>query len=271
MFQYTPLQQAPSTISHNTQEALRTIHSLTAGTTSYRDHFRLPPSPWVPIDATTRQMSTTGDQFLDNSRPLYSSYSHSRPYTAEIRAKYRGKCVMEEHGEEWEWEQEEEVKDEGSKIVMKDAATQTDEVDEYLTAPRLWPQGDHHVLMDSATLPETTTHDRVTTTLRPKSTTVVVPRTLVSAAGTATRPGGMGCGIEVQHRHQRSFSVDGSTFLPRSLSSARRFKELYGFSHSDVLKRFHLQYPEQAPDLRQYGIQKGKRHTIHGYNSYHFH
>ena len=255
MFQYTPSQQAPFTISHNTQEALHTIHSLTAGTTSYTDQFRVPPSPGESIGATTRQKSTTGD-----SRALYSAYSHSRPYTAESRAKYRGKCVREENGEEWEWEEREEEEGDEGKIVMKDATTQTDE---YLTAT---PQPDHHMPVDPN---ELTTHSQ-TAKLRPKSATVV-PKVCLSAAGTRTGQDGMDCGTEVERRHQRSFSVDGNAFFPRSSSSAKRFKELYGFSRSNVLKRFHLQYPEQAPDLRQYGIQQGRRHTIHGYHSYHFH
>ena len=260
MLKYTPSQQAPFTISHNTQEALCTIHSLTAGTTSYTDHFCVPPSPGEPIVATTRQKSITGDQMLHHSRALYSAYSHSRPYTAESRAKYRGKCTREENGEEWEWEEGE---GEGAKgeIVMKDAATQTDE---YLTAT---PQPDHCMPVDPT---ELMTCGQTTAKLRPKSATVVA-RTLSSVAGTRTGQDEMDCGTEVEHRHRRLFSVDESAFLPRSTSSARRFKELYGFSRSDVLKRFHLQYPEQAPDLRQYGIQQGRRHTIHGYNSYHFH
>lgn len=203
-------------------------------------------------------------------RSLYSVYSHSRPYTAESRAKYRGKFGRGANEEDWGKGGEDAEGESG--IVMKDAATQTEDDDEYLLAtPTL--QQDHDMAMDTATLPQLTNHSQTATKQRLKSATSV-PRvsTALPTPGVGMGQGGMECGREtMERRHQRSFSVDGSTFFPRSSLSARRFTELYGFSRSNTLKRFHSQYLELAPDLRQYGIQKGKRHTIHGYNSYYFH
>ena len=67
----------------------------------------------------------------------------------------------------------------------------------------------------------------------------------------------------------RPYSAD--MHVPRSVTSTRRLMSVYNFSKSEVLKRFHQEYPERAPDLRDYGIQEGKRHIIHGYKSYYFH
>ena len=62
-----------------------------------------------------------------------------------------------------------------------------------------------------------------------------------------------------------------SGYIPRTVSSTRRMTELYNrYSRSAILKRFHKQYQEVAPDLRQYSIKEGKRHTIHGSNAYYY-
>ena len=256
MLQYTPSQFTPSTISPHTQDALKTINSLTSNTTSYKDHFGIPPSHGVLNKTTLRRNSTVGGQILKESRPQYSAYSHCRPYTAESRAKYRGKSGR---GEEWE-ENEEEGWGEGeregageregekeSRIVTKDAATQT-EPNDYLLLITPSPPQDHSEKTES------TKDDHMQTKECP---TIIVARPPRSAT--------------TDHKHQRSYSADQTVSLPRTSSSSRRFSSLYGFSRSAVLKRFHSQYPEQAPDLRQYGMKKGRRHTIHGYNSYYFH
>ena len=186
--------------------------------------------------------------------------SHSRPYTAESRAKYRGKLVR---GEE-EVEVEEEVEEEEEEMVlMKDVATQTELDDDYLLTPTPTPLQLHHMPMDTTTLPQLTNRCQRATNQRSKSaTTVPIP---TSTVGTRLGPQGM----DPRQGHQHSRSFDEHSHL--RTSSARKFTQLNGFSRSDVQKQFHSQYPELAPDLRQYGMQKGKRHTIHGYNSYHFH
>ena len=161
-------------------------------------------------------------------------------------------------------------------IVMKDAATQTEQ-DDFLPQKLSQDDNEPRTSAQTITLPQLTTSGQTVTKPRPKSATVIP--SLTKPPNTTTTGVGMGrdgteCGLESSRsdqRRKRSFSVDESAFIPRSTLSARRFSELYGFNRSDVLRRFHAQYPEQAPDLRQYGIQTGKRHIIHGYNSYHFH
>ena len=62
------------------------------------------------------------------------------------------------------------------------------------------------------------------------------------------------------------------TYTPRSVGSTRRLMGLYNnFSKTEVLRRFHDQYPEDVPDLRDYSIREGKRHVIHGHHAYYFH
>ena len=258
MLQYTSSQTTP--ISPHTQEALSTIHSLTAGTTSYCYHFPPPTSHGVPNSATIRRNSTGGGQNVP--RPVYSAYSHSRPYTAESRAKYTGKGTKEEEWEEEGWEMGEEEEGEtdvvGETVVAKkDVATQTDPDDEYL--PSTPP-----LQTDDAMPTGSKEGQMVTSCSNTSKPAIIVPRARLSDSASPSKPTRHG-------RHQRSFSVDEATFIPRSACSTRRFSELYDFSRSDVQKQFHSQYPEQAPDLRQYGTQKGKRHTIHGFNSYYFH
>ena len=80
--------------------------------------------------------------------------------------------------------------------------------------------------------------------------------------------------------HVRSYSANAADLYPPPSSSAqvrtgeatRRLMGLYnGFNKTDVLKKFHEQYPEKAPDLREYSIRDGKRHVIHGSHAYYFH
>ena len=76
--------------------------------------------------------------------------------------------------------------------------------------------------------------------------------------------------------HLRSFSADASlcssTAQVCTGEVTRRLMGLYnGFSRTEVMKKFHEQYPERAPDLREYSIREGKRHVIHGSHAYYFH
>ena len=43
------------------------------------------------------------------------------------------------------------------------------------------------------------------------------------------------------------------------------------YSKTRVLRRLHLQFPEQAPDLREQSIRTGRRHVINGYHAYYWH
>ncbi|CAI8054724.1 hypothetical protein GBAR_LOCUS29847 [Geodia barretti] len=247
----TPHVQYPTSHSPkppHTQEALSTIHCLVARTTSYQDHFHLPygyPHDG-PNKTTSRRMSATGGQNLSGSRPLYLSFSHSRPYTAESRSKYKGTPARGDTvGEDCEWEEEEEgewAKGEVRWVTMKDAATQTEPNDEFppLGLPHSTNDNQARSTTDGPTIAKTVE-------MRPSTT-----------------------GVE---QRECSFSVDEeeASFRPRSSITCRRFSQLYGFSRSDTMKHFHSQFLEPVPDLREYGMQKGKRHTIHGYNSYYFH
>ena len=224
---------APAVSPHR-KEALDTIHSLVGGTTSYTDHYSPPTPPEEPNHTTARPVSTVGDQHFQR---MYSSFSHSRPYTAESRSKYKGSLVRGESGEEWEWaEPEEEVK-----VLTRDAATQTELEMEDEQQPA-WTTDVPHLTKDQ-------------TADEPRVAVVVEPRPLTA-----------------KNSHRRSLSVgDCVSFRPRSTIVCRRFSQIYSFSRSNVMRQFHSQYPEPAPDLRQFGIQTGKRHTIHGYNAYYFH
>ena len=79
-------------------------------------------------------------------------------------------------------------------------------------------------------------------------------------------------------QHTRSYSADASypshqnNNSIRTAQSTRRLMTLYnGFTRSEVMKKFHEQYPEKAPDLREYSIREGKRHVISGSHAYYFH
>jgi predicted transcriptional regulator len=77
----------------------------------------------------------------------------------------------------------------------------------------------------------------------------------------------------IKPQHTRSYSADGS-YPPhvRTAQATRRLMTLYnGFNRSEVMKKFHEQYSEKAPDLREYSIREGKRHVICGSNAYYFH
>ena len=169
----------------------------------------------------------------------------------------------------------------------EDVSTQTDPDEEHfpplspVTASPVLPatssslQQDQHCDRHIPLLPQLTKSDHTETKPRPQSTTGVPNTSLHHSMPTGTRM--WQCGTEqglegagMGRRHWRSLSADAAC-TPRSVTSARRFSELYSFSRSEVQRRFHQQYPEQAPDLRQYGIQTGKRHIIHGYHAYYYH
>ena len=77
--------------------------------------------------------------------------------------------------------------------------------------------------------------------------------------------------------HTRHHSANAAVFSNnshqvRTAEATRRLMGLYnGFNRTEVLQRFHEQYPEKAPDLREYSIREGRRHIIHGYHAYYFH
>ena len=74
-------------------------------------------------------------------------------------------------------------------------------------------------------------------------------------------------------QHTRSHSADAS-YTPhiRTAQATQKLMTLYnGFNRSEVMRKFHEQYPEKVPDLREYSIREGKRHVICGSHAYYFH
>ena len=56
---------------------------------------------------------------------------------------------------------------------------------------------------------------------------------------------------------------------PRSAVSTRR--TMTTFSKTEAIRQFHERHPDNVPDLRDYSIQEGRRHVIHGHHAYYFH
>ena len=57
---------------------------------------------------------------------------------------------------------------------------------------------------------------------------------------------------------------------PRTVIASRRLMSAFEFNRSAIKRRFHSEYPENAPDLRENSSQ-GRRHIIHGHHAYYFH
>ena len=66
----------------------------------------------------------------------------------------------------------------------------------------------------------------------------------------------------------RPRTENSEAHLIRPLS--RHHQRQCEFSRTAVLNNFFHSYPETSPDLRD-SVQNGKRHIIHGVNSYYFH
>ena len=63
-----------------------------------------------------------------------------------------------------------------------------------------------------------------------------------------------------------------SSPIPRTVESTRRMLKVFNeYSHTNAQKQFHQQYQEVSPDLRPFGMRKGKRHVIHGAHAYYYH
>ena len=81
----------------------------------------------------------------------------------------------------------------------------------------------------------------------------------------------------VNPNHVRSYSADAnlcsnSSRQVRTGEATKRLMGLYnGFNRTEVQRRFHEQYPQKAPDLREYSVREGRRHIIHGSHAYYFH
>ena len=63
---------------------------------------------------------------------------------------------------------------------------------------------------------------------------------------------------------------NNTPFTPRTAIASRRLMSAFEFDRSAVKRRFHAEYPENAPDLRK-NTSQGKRHLIHGYHAYYYH
>lgn len=88
-------------------------------------------------------------------------------------------------------------------------------------------------------------------------------------------PGSSRKKINVTSNALKNQSMDGqplhhTPFTPRTAIASRRLMNTFEFDRSAVKRRFHAEYPENAPDLRENSSQ-GKRHLIHGHHAYYFH
>lgn len=64
--------------------------------------------------------------------------------------------------------------------------------------------------------------------------------------------------------------LNPTPFTPRTAIASRRLMSAFEFDKSAVKRRFHAEYPDNAPDLRENSSQ-GRRHVIHGHHAYYFH
>ena len=56
---------------------------------------------------------------------------------------------------------------------------------------------------------------------------------------------------------------------PRSAVATRRI--FNSFSKTEAIRQFQERYTGNVPDLRDYSIQEGRRHVIHGHHAYYYH
>ena len=78
--------------------------------------------------------------------------------------------------------------------------------------------------------------------------------------------------INYTFRNEASDSqpVNQTPFTPRTAVASRRLMSAFEFDKSAVKRRFHAEYPENAPDLRENSSQ-GRRHFINGHHAYYYH
>ena len=77
-------------------------------------------------------------------------------------------------------------------------------------------------------------------------------------------------GTAVQAQHTQGHVATHSC-LTTPHPTQRLMSLVNGFNKTEILKRFHKEFPEKAPDLREYSVHEGKRHIIHGSHAYYYH
>ena len=242
---YLPLPSAlaPSARPHTiaSHEAMSKIHNMLARTTTYSEQFSAPRKP----------------QALQNFFQigyLFRSRESNRPWTAESRGKYSrvasanlattgrhldasadctGPPPPQRAEDESEGESERSECEETEELpVMVNASTQTEE--QYL---------------------------------EPVATSTALP-SLVTDAPDSHHATKTGSALQSQCSQSHEAACH-SLATPRS---TQRLVSLFnGFNKTEILKRFHDEFPEKAPDLREYSIHEGKRHVIHGNHAYYYH
>lgn len=205
------------------------------------------------------------DPSLNDPSNIHTSKEHDyltthSGYMLEERAEDKQIQPLQSHHQEKEMENIQ-----GSSVSLKlvDASTQTEE--EYFLID-VFPSLDQQInklpaLISNMPKDNSTPSNRLYR---------VTPLHQSASQLTSTLPFRRGQEQNLMLKRSSSFSNDTGT--PRTANSTRKLVGLFnGFNRTDILKRFHEHFPENAPDLRTYSIREGKRHIIHGSNSYYFH
>lgn len=218
----------------------------------------------VPDDHYVMEVVRNGESY-DNQTENVTQFEMKEDATEEEKSEKR-KVVLSSPGEDGV--------DDGGQVSKVDKATQTDP--EFLSLHETTPLPMPHALphLTPITPSPSTPHPsqphtphklpQLPTTQFHLSTSHYSPQrphTALDQSHTPTQPKSVG---------SRPHTSD--TYTPRSAVSTRRLMGLYNnYSRTEVLRRFHDQYPEGVPDLRDYSIREGKRHVIHGHHAYYFH
>lgn len=246
---YLPL---PSTIrpgstyaTPSSQIALKRIHQVLSRTTTYSEQFPAPNTPRVLPNV------------LQTAYSFRSRVSH-RPWTAESRGKYnRVAMPLSSAGLDASNSADRSHTVKYSSNEQDNSETDNGSTTSFENEPDTNP-----IKIDAST--QTENEYFITATTIELPCLFPIDQKL---------PGDDLLGLnELPNVDTRSQDSQQSTFTPRSAQSTRRLMTLFnGFNKTDVLKRFHEDFPEKTADIREYSTHEGKRHFIHGSHSYYYH
>lgn len=216
--------------------ALRRIHQVLTRTTTYSEQFSPPNTP-------------TGLPNILKTAYTFRSRDSHRPWTAESRGKYNRVSVSAQESSLGTSRLQTATDDSSSNQEVENNESTSLDVEIEQDTKEKKP-----IMADACTqteegrteFPSLFTDHRVLSDRNESVRTTVDP------------------GLHISQRSNLN--------TPRTAQSTQRLMSLFnGFNKTDICKRFHEEFPEKAPDLREYGLQNGKRHTIHGSHAYYFH
>ncbi len=224
--------------------ALNRIHQLLTRTTTYSEQFSSPNTPrGLP-------------NILQTAYSFRSRESH-RPWTAESRGKYNRVAMPVSRG-----------LDASTGLVRPQTVKyssneqENSEIDGVSTFEQ--NADEEPVKIDAST--QTEDEYFVTTATLTELPTLFPGHKLLGDQGSGLNE------LQNVDTHSQIGSQCSQQSIPRSSQSTRRLMTLFnGFNKTDVLKRFHEDFPEKTADLREYSTHEGKRHYIHGSHSYYYH